>query len=102
MTGSYPEYLLNLPRQVDKPHLIDFDLSNKQVYKLLKVKDRETVNAINADLNKVKGLTYVLNYNEDRDVGYRDKVCPYYTLTITERVDRQHLEELVKKLARIF
>lgn len=102
LPGSYPEYLLNLPRQVDKPHLIDFDLSNKQVYKLLKVKDRETVNAINADLNKVKGLTYVLNYNEDRDVGYRDKVCPYYTLTITERVDCQHLEELVKKLARIF
>lgn len=102
LKGSYPGYLLNLPRQLDMPHKIDFDLSNKQVYKLLKVKDRETINGINSDLNKVKGLTYVLNYNEDRDVGYNDKVCAYYTLTINERVDHQHLEELIKKLARIF
>lgn len=102
LKGSYPDYLLNLPRKVDKPHEIDFDLSNKKVYKLLNVKDRETVNAINSNLSKIKGLKYVLNYNEDRDVDYRDKVSAYYTLTITERVDHQHLEELMKKLARIF
>jgi hypothetical protein len=102
LKGSYPDYLLNLPRKVDKIHEIDFNLSNKKVYKLLKVNDREKVNAINADLNKIKGLTYVLNYNEDRDVNYRDKVSAYYTLTINERVDHQHLEELVKKLAIIF
>ena len=85
LTGRYPEYALYLLRKEDNPYEIDYEKSNKKLYGLLNVKDRETIKSINSDLSKIKGLSYYLGFNENGDTGYSSKIVAYYTLTIPNR-----------------
>lgn len=100
--GNYGSYFTGLPRKKDNPKAIDFVGSYKKLYKVLREKDKHTVDYINNGLSKIKDVQYEVRFNDSQNTNYTTQINAYYKIKFNEKLGREQQEELIKQIGRVF